>query len=87
MRRSPLAITLATLVVLGCSFRAADRSRAQKVSRRPHPYASTKPLKQPAIFAEHVLCTGDFESHPAFTPDGRTPSPENKSLESSGVRA
>jgi Tol biopolymer transport system component len=26
----------------------------------------------PSIFAEGVISTGDYESHPAFTPDGRT---------------
>jgi len=35
------------------------------------PYASSKPLTEPTIFAEGVVSTGDFESHPAFTPDGK----------------
>jgi Tol biopolymer transport system component len=30
------------------------------------------PLPQPAIFAPGEISTGDFESHPAFTPDGAT---------------
>lgn len=29
-------------------------------------------LAQPALFAGGIVSTGDFESHPAFTPDGRT---------------
>lgn len=37
-----------------------------------HPYASEKPLSEPAIFADGIVSTGDFESHPAFTPDGKT---------------
>jgi Tol biopolymer transport system component len=35
-----------------------------------HAYASDKPLIEPAIFAEGIVSTGDFDSHPAFTPDG-----------------
>ena len=29
-------------------------------------------LREPAIFAPGVISTGDYESHPAFTPDGKT---------------
>lgn len=36
------------------------------------PYASSKPMPEPTIFAEGVVSTGDFDSHPAFTPDGKT---------------
>jgi hypothetical protein len=36
------------------------------------PYASKKPLPVPEVFAPGVISTGDFESHPAFTPDGAT---------------
>lgn len=36
------------------------------------PYQSTRPMQTPVIFGEGVISTGDFESHPAFTPDGRT---------------
>jgi len=36
------------------------------------PYASPKPLSQPVVFAPGVISTGDYESHPAFTPDGNT---------------
>jgi len=35
-------------------------------------YASTQPLRNPVIFGDGVISTGDFESHPAFTPDGLT---------------
>jgi Tol biopolymer transport system component len=45
---------------------------AQNVNRMKHPYASDKPLSEPAIFAEGIISTGDFDSHPAFTPDGKT---------------
>jgi Tol biopolymer transport system component len=39
---------------------------------------AAKPLKAepdfstPQIFAEGIICTGDHESHPAFSPDGKT---------------
>ena len=36
------------------------------------PYASSKPMPEPTIFAEGVISAGDFDSHPAFTPDGKT---------------
>ena len=34
------------------------------------PYAAKSPLPAPVVFAPGVISTGDFESHPAFTPDG-----------------
>ena len=36
------------------------------------PYSVNQPLKEPALFADGVVSTGEFETHPAFTPDGRT---------------
>src|SRR5215813_9217689 len=39
---------------------------------KAHPYGSDKPLTEPAIFGDGVISTGDFDSHPAFTPDGKT---------------
>ncbi|HVG32230.1 MAG TPA: hypothetical protein VM911_04090 [Pyrinomonadaceae bacterium] len=47
-------------------------SASRMDDRSAHPYASAKSMSEPAIFAEGTLCTGDYESHPAFTPDGRT---------------
>ena len=38
----------------------------------PAPYASAAPLREPTLFAPGVVSTGDYESHPAFTPDGAT---------------
>lgn len=35
-------------------------------------YTSKIPLSEPAIFAPGSISTGDYESHPAFTPDGNT---------------
>ena len=36
------------------------------------PYASKTPLPTPVVFAPGAISTGDYESHPAFTPDGAT---------------
>lgn len=38
----------------------------------PAPYAASQPLRTPTLFAPGVISTGDYESHAAFTPDGRT---------------
>lgn len=40
-------------------------------STAKHPYASASPLSEPTVFAEGVVSTGEFDSHPAFTPDGK----------------
>ena len=36
------------------------------------PYASKQPITEPTIFGSGVISTADFDSHPAFTPDGKT---------------
>lgn len=36
------------------------------------PYASPHPMPDATVFAPGVVSGGDFDSHPAFTPDGRT---------------
>jgi hypothetical protein len=38
----------------------------------PSPYAAKHPLPTPEVFEPGVISTGDFESHPTFTPDGKT---------------
>ena len=35
------------------------------------PYDSAKPLHNATLFAPAIISTGDYESHPTFTPDGR----------------
>jgi WD40-like Beta Propeller Repeat len=35
------------------------------------PYDSAKPLTNATLFAPGIICTGDYESHATFTPDGR----------------
>ncbi|HZM69267.1 MAG TPA: hypothetical protein VFB95_02740, partial [Candidatus Cryosericum sp.] len=45
---------------------------AGTVPATPPPYQVARPLAEPALFGEGVVSTGEFESHAAFTPDGRT---------------
>lgn len=46
---------------------AHQNARAKKFISSSH-----KPIKEPAIFGEGVISAGEYDSHPAFTPDGRT---------------
>jgi hypothetical protein len=39
---------------------------------RPACIAQQSPKPTPQLFGENVISTGDDESHPAFTPDGKT---------------
>ena len=45
---------------------------AVSVAAAEPPYAAKTPLPTPIVFAPGSISTGDFESHPAFTPDGTT---------------
>jgi Tol biopolymer transport system component len=54
------------LVVIGLMAIGTQASTARSG------YQSTQPIPAPIIFGEGAISTGDFESHPAFTPDGRT---------------
>jgi len=65
------SIIIAALL-LGSLGHPAGNVVAQNSAQPKHPYATAKPLSEPAIFAEGVVSTGDFDSHPAFTPDGKT---------------
>ncbi|MGH9898376.1 MAG: TolB family protein [Pyrinomonadaceae bacterium] len=56
------------LLLAGCSvWNLAAQSKAHRKS----PYDSDKPMPKPAIFAEGVISTRDYESSITFTPDGR----------------
>src|SRR5215207_2636264 len=64
MHRLPLRSIVAALVALaGC----AD-------ARAPVPPSDPAdgPSPEAVLFGEGVVSTGEFEPHPAFTPDGRT---------------
>jgi hypothetical protein len=41
------------------------------LSAQTAPYDAAKPLPHATLFAPGIICTGDYESHAAFTPDGR----------------
>src|SRR6476661_9174438 len=65
------SITIGALLL--CSLGSpAGNVAAQNSAQPKHAYATAKPLSDPAIFAEGVVSTGEFDSHPAFTPDGKT---------------
>lgn len=71
MNRHQSSIVTATICLLGVGCLSYSVT-AQGAAQTEHPYASDRSLSEPTIFAEGVICTGDFESHPAFTPDGKT---------------
>ena len=57
----PLARTCAiTLTIVSASLVAQTA-----------PYDSAKPLPNATLFAPGIISTGDYESHPTLTPDGR----------------
>ena len=65
--------SIVALVLLLCWPVVPGRNLAtQKIDGTSHPYASNKPVTEPTIFAEGIISTGDFDSHPAFTSDGKT---------------
>lgn len=61
-------ISIVMLLVLGLF---ALNSSAQRSNER-HPYAVATPLSEPTVFGPGNVSTGDYDTHPAFTPDGRT---------------
>lgn len=66
------SLVIIALLLLCMTSNAGHSVAAQSGSRMKHPYAYDKPVTEPAIFAEGVVSAGDFDSHPAFTPDGKT---------------
>lgn len=65
IKSASFAVLLSAYVLassIGVSHPSQDRSG----------YASDRALVEPTIFSEGVISTGDDESHPAFTPEGRT---------------
>jgi Tol biopolymer transport system component len=66
-RNSPRGLALPCAVACLLALAAVGKTR----DAAP-PYASAQPIIEPRVFAPGAISTGDFESHPAFTPDGRT---------------
>jgi Tol biopolymer transport system component len=64
---------LATIKLVSCSVLFSAYVLASAIGTQVrHPYASGQALAEPIIFSEGIISTGDDESHPAFTPDGKT---------------
>ena len=61
--------TQSTVVILALLIVPAP---AQGSDQKLPPYASVTPLSQPTIFGAGIISTGDYDTHPAFTPDGKT---------------
>jgi WD40-like Beta Propeller Repeat len=60
--------SIVTITLLLCWSGGFDYNvAAQRTS-----YASNKPLNEPTIFAPRIISAGDYDSHPAFMPDGKT---------------
>lgn len=68
--RQTLLATAILLLLVVCCF--PSKTTARRTARTKQPFASGKPLTEPTVFGEGVISTGDFDSHPAFTPDGKT---------------
>jgi Tol biopolymer transport system component len=45
---------------------------AQPTANPRPPYFTAKDMAKPTLFGFGVISTGEFDSHPAFTPDGKT---------------
>jgi Tol biopolymer transport system component len=55
-----------------CFYGFVSSTEAQRSDQLKPSYASNQPVNEPFVFGAGVISTGDFDSHPAFTPDGRT---------------
>jgi WD40-like Beta Propeller Repeat len=79
MQRPESQARAARVIKLWIAFTLAACSRAPEPApvKEPEaptlpPYALSAPATMPVLFAPDIISTGDFESHPAFTPDGST---------------
>lgn len=69
----PFRLPAAARSLLFVGICCAGGLGAQSANRSAtHPYAVEGPLTAPRLFAEGIVSTGHYDSHPAFTPDGRT---------------
>jgi len=59
---------LTSTVMLPAQSDGAGKTKAQGQKER----AGSVDLSEPQIFAEGIICTGDYESHAAFSPSGDT---------------
>jgi Tol biopolymer transport system component len=63
---------LASICLLLSLSAAGWIASARENPESKHPYASDQPMSEPAVFGRGVISTGSFDSHPEFTPDGKT---------------
>jgi len=61
-----------SLLMVALSFLISAQSVSGQRVETKVPFASEKPILNPTIFAPNEISTGDYESHPEFTPDGKT---------------
>ena len=61
-----------TVAVALCIVAPVMQTKSRTESREAASYAVAGRVMEPKIFGEARISTGDFESHPAFTPDGNT---------------
>jgi len=63
-------LSIITIVILMATANAALSVATQQQQR--YSYTVSDPMPQPQIFGEGVISTGDYDTHPAFAPDGKT---------------
>lgn len=69
---APVALALAALSPAKTPAPAGAPAPGAAAGGGRAPYASDRPVVTPRLFAEGSISTGDYESHPAFSPDGFT---------------
>ena len=67
-RLSQLQRNISALLFLSLFLVAASAQSDPKSA----PYSASEPLPQPTVFGTGIISTGEYDTHPAFTPDGRT---------------
>jgi Tol biopolymer transport system component len=70
--RQNMIVRVLLVFALALACYAPQSATATRAKNAPPPYASVEALTEPKIFGAGVISTEDYESHPAFTPDGRT---------------
>lgn len=61
----PFAISLLIALFSATAINSIDAQEQMS-------YSSDKPIPQPQIFGKGIISTGDYDTHPAFSPDGNT---------------
>ncbi len=65
-----LTVLLIIFLLIPCI--SVSTATAQQIKEAKPPYASMKPMSESTVFGNGIISTGDFDSHPAFMPDGKT---------------